>query len=252
MKKSLFLAAIAATTLALTGCETMKCPWSSYDNEDFYCKDKTMKPEVINEAYYSVMRDFNYPIYPILRTPNFWFSDFGQGDLANLGMGGIFWMNVKGTYPKKCLLPEGKKFAGTMYGYLGHEIYLLPNQTLPEHRHLAGPEGCGAKMESWLVRYGTVMLYSETKTAGAKLIKDLPADQRPWGFGEPWFKSKYYTIVKSGENGKLECPEGWHGMKAFDQGAIVTEFATYHNHVMFSKPGMTFANSKMPEKKDKK
>ena len=247
MKKSLLLAAVVAGTFALTGCETMKCPvmgQKSFDNEDLYTADKTLKPATINKAYYSMMEGYGYPVYPVLKTNNFWFSDFGQGDLANLGMGGIFWMNVGGTYK------EGK-FAGQKYGYLGHEIYLLSNQTLPEHRHLAGPENCGAKMESWLIRYGTVMLYSEEKVSGAKLIKDLPKNERPWGFGEPWFHSKYYVILEAGGIGHMPKAESWHGMKAVKGGAVVTEFATYHNHVTFSKPGMTFANSKMP-KKDKK
>ena len=257
MKKSLLLAAVVAGTFALTGCETMKCPimgQKSFDNEDLYTADKTLKPATINKAYYSMMEGFGYPVYPVLKTENFWFSDFGQGDLANLGMGGIFWMNEKGTYGKDSVLPEGKKFAGQTYGYLGHEIYLLANQTLPEHRHLAGKDGCGAKMESWLVRYGKVMLYSEIKSEGAKLISDLPKEQRPWGYGEPWFHSKYYVMVTEGNCGKLVKPESWHGMKAVTDGAIVTEIATYHNHVMFSKPGMTFDNSKMPKKikKDKK
>ena len=244
MKKSLLLAAVVAGTFALTGCETTKCPCKgkTYDNSDFYTADKTMKPATINDAYYTMMKSFDYPVYPSLKTKSFWFSDFGQGDIANLGMGGTFWMNVSGTYKKG-------KFAGQKYGYLGHEIYLLPNQTLPEHHHVAGPEDRGAKMESWLVRYGTVMLYSEVKVPGAKLLKDLPKNERPWGFGEPWFHSKYYVIVKQGGIGHMPQAESWHGMKAIGKGAIVTEFATYHNHVSFAKPGMTFANSKMPKEK---
>ena len=41
----------------------------------------------------------------------------------------------------------------------------------------------------------------------------------------------------------LKDPESWHGQKAGPKGAIVTEVATYHNHVTFSKPGMEFKNT---------
>jgi hypothetical protein len=41
----------------------------------------------------------------------------------------------------------------------------------------------------------------------------------------------------------LEDPESWHFQRAGANGAIVTEYATYHNHVEFSKPGMVFASS---------
>jgi hypothetical protein len=43
---------------------------------------------------------------------------------------------------------------------------------------------------------------------------------------------------------KLVDPESWHFQRAGAQGAIVSEYATYHNHVTFSKPGMEFDCSK--------
>jgi len=41
----------------------------------------------------------------------------------------------------------------------------------------------------------------------------------------------------------LKDPESWHGMRAGPDGAIVTEYATFHNHVEFSKPGMAFGST---------
>ena len=102
-------------------------------------------------------------------------------------------------------------------------------------------------MEAWLVRYGDVEFYGEYKRAGDEtLISDMPEAQRPWGAGEDWFKSKYVAkrTAKSGQIYTLEDPESWHSQRAGAQGAIVTEFATYHNHVEFSKPGMVFDRSK--------
>ena len=122
-----------------------------------------------------------------------------------------------------------------------------PAQALPEHRHIGGAEGYGPKMESWHVRYGTVDFFGEYKGAGdEKLISEMPENERPWGYGQPWFKSKYVArrTAKSGKLYTLEDPESWHFQRAGAGGAIVAEYATYHNHVEFSKPGMEFDSSK--------
>ena len=68
----------------------------------------------------------------------------------------------------------------------------------------------------------------------------------PWGYGESWFKSKYVArrTAKSGKLYTLEDPESWHCQCAGPEGAIVAEYATYHNHVEFSKPGMKFESTK--------
>lgn len=36
----------------------------------------------------------------------------------------------------------------------------------------------------------------------------------------------------------MSDPESWHFMRAGKDGASVSEYATYHNDVKFSKPGM--------------
>jgi hypothetical protein len=68
---------------------------------------------------------------------------------------------------------------------------------------------------------------------------------RPWGCEEDWFQSKYIAKrdAKTNQIYVLNDPESWHGQVAGPEGAIVTEVATYHNHVMFSKPGMEFKNT---------
>ena len=138
------------------------------------------------------------------------------------------------------------EFKGKNFGYLGHEIYLLPGQMIPEHSHVGngGKKGFGPKMESWHVRHGTVEFFGEHKGAGDEmLISDMPEDERPFGYGEPWFKSKYVVKRTAGQIYSLEDAETWHFQRAGKNGAIVAEYATYHNHVEFSKPGMEFANS---------
>jgi hypothetical protein len=213
-------------------------------NNDFY-ENGALNVEKVKEAYFDMMDNFNYPIPDILKTDNFWVCDFNQSDVLALGMGGIFWINELGEYKKAGGGNYCGEFKDEQYGYLLHEIYLLPGQTLPEHRHIGGPDGLGPKMEAWQVRYGEVSFYGEYKHGDEVLISEWPEEDRPWGYGETWFKSKYIAKrdQKTNQMYVLKDPESWHGQVAGQDGAIVTEVATYHNHVEFSKPGLVFKNT---------
>ena len=46
-------------------------------------------------------------------------------------MAGIFWKNVEGTYGTVGAKAYKGEFKDQKYGYLGHEIFLLPGQMLP-------------------------------------------------------------------------------------------------------------------------
>ena len=101
--------------------------------EDFYEGGKFNKAKAL-EAYYDLMRRFHYPIYAVLKTDQFWTSDFAQNDFLNVGMAGIFWIN------------------NTEAGYFGHEIYLpWPGLHLRRRRTHAGsprrPAGIPAQGE---------------------------------------------------------------------------------------------------------
>lgn len=212
-----------------------------------YYQGTTFDAEAAKLAYFAMMERFGYPIPDILRSDEFWVCDFLQGDFTRVGMGGIFWINDKGNYGTKGGGQYNGDYKDQNYGYLGHEIYLLPGQVLPEHRHAGGHEGYGPKMEGWQVRYGEVQFFGEYKRAGDEtLISDMPEAERPYGYGEDWFKSKYVVkrTAKAGGIYTLEDPESWHFQRAGAQGAIITEYATYHNHVGFSQPGMEFDSSK--------
>ena len=218
----------------------------NYPTEYFYNADGSFNADKAKQAYYQMMEYYGYPISDVLRTEELWVCDFVQRDYTRLGMAGIFWMNAKGNYGQNGAKAYKGDFADKDYGYLGHEIYLLPGQMLPEHSHTGGAEGYGPKMESWQVRYGEVQFFGEYKGAGDEtLISDMSKTDQPWGFGQDWFKSKYVAgrTAKSGQLYTLEDPESWHFQRAGKTGAIVTEYATYHNHVMFSKPGMEFSSS---------
>lgn len=209
-------------------------------------KQGRMDVDAVKAAYFEMFARFHYPVPDILKTDEFWVADFVQGDILRLGMGGIFWVNEAGRYGTHGQGKYDGEFSDQSFGYLGHEIYLLPGQTLPEHRHIGGHEGFGPKMEAWQVRYGEVLFYGEHQSDdGEVAIGELPEPDRPWGYGENWFKSSYaiQRTAKSGRTYLLQDPESWHGQKAGKDGAIVTEYATYHNHVEFSKPDIIFAST---------
>ena len=233
--------------MLLQGCVTNSARQSgtekNVDNK-FYAEG-ALSVEAVKQAYFDMFEQFNYPVPDVLKTDEFWVCDFNQGDVMALGMGGIFWLNEKGEYKSTGAGNYKGKYKDEHFGYLMHEIFLLPGQTLPEHSHLGGPEGYAPKMEAWQVRYGEVRFFGEYKHGDEELISDLPKEDRPWGYGEDWFKSKYITLRDSKKNimYKLEDPEAWHGIVAGRDGAIITEGATFHNHVHFSKPGMEFKNT---------
>jgi D-lyxose ketol-isomerase len=238
---------VAALAMAAPGCASaggakVKNP----GNAAFYQGDGAFDQTSAKQAYYAMMKAFGYPVQDVLKTDAFWVCDFVQRDFENLGMAGVFWINAQGNYGKNGVQAYKGEFKDSLYGYLGHEIYLLPGQVLPEHHHIGGSEGYGPKMESWHVRYGSVDFFGEYKGEGTEtLISDMPEKDRPWGYGQAWFKSKYVAqrTAQSGKLYTLEDPESWHFQRAGANGAIVSEYATYHNQVEFSKPGMEFASS---------
>ena len=194
-------------------------------NSDFYDADGAFLPDKAKQAYLEMMERLGYPVVDRLRTDEMWGSDFGLGDFVHVGMGGIFWWNSK------------------EHGYFAHEIYLLPGQMIVEHSHVETPD-TSPKMEAWHVRHGSVDFFGEHKGAGdEKPIAEMPEDAQPWGFGESWFKSRFVASRTAGQTYRLEDPESWHFQRAGPNGAVVSEYATYHNQVEFSKPGMEFASS---------
>lgn len=182
-----------------------------------YYKDGKFEGDTAQQAYFCLMRKFNMPIYPAFQEDKgyLWATDFGKGDFEALGMGGVFWTNE----------PDG---------YLGHEIYLLPFQSIPEHRHLPTKDKDGnpipAKMESWTVKYGYVYGFSEVGE---------PNLDTEFAFLKSKLSKLQYDVLKSkhvekwaadGRSHKLPKIETWHFMMAGPEGAVVTETATFHDN----------------------
>ncbi len=182
-----------------------------YRNEDFYTNGK-FNVDAAKKAYYEMMEAFNYPICDRLRGEEFWAIDFGLGKFMEVGMAGIFWVNNKQD------------------NYFGHEIYLLPGQMIPEHKHVKTADA-GPKMEAWQPRHGWIYIYGEgTPTPGVDAR--IPESHKECAVARTEKK------LLPGEVGMLAGAEQWHWMRA-PEGAIVTEYATYHdgNGLRFTHPG---------------
>ena len=128
-----------------------------------------------------------------------------------VGMGGIFWVN------------------NAEQRYFAHAIYLLPGQMIPEHAHVATTYP--AKHESWMVEKGWAYNFSEVgdETPNAPAI---PATHGP-------IKSKNFVVQKVGEVLPLKALTTFHFLMAGPEGAIVSEWATYHDNA-----GLRFSNPK--------
>ena len=196
--------------------------------ESVYYKNGKFDGAKANQAYIDLMKKFNVPVYGrILEEPGFlWGIDFGMGDFEALGMGGVFWMNE----------PEG---------YLGHEIYLLPFQSIAEHRHVPTKDKDGkdiqAKMESWQIRHGYVYGFSEVGEPNLDKFPEVKAKLSKLQI--PHLHSLHVEKwVADGRVHKLPKVETWHFMMAGPEGAIVTETATFHDNagLRFSVPGIKF------------
>lgn len=211
-------ALVGTVTLAQAGEKNPQPPapvnLPKYENKDFY-QDGKFQVDKAKEAYFGLMKAHGYPVPDFLRT-NMWATDFGLGDFTRVGMAGIFWINDEKN------------------GYFAHEIYLLPGQMIVEHGHDATPKG-QAKMESWHVRHGSICTFGEE---GGPL---------PPGITLPPSQEKYITVRKCyemqpGEIRTLNRVTAKHFMMGGPQGAIVSEYATFHDGdgLRFTNPGVKF------------
>jgi D-lyxose ketol-isomerase len=208
-------AAAGGAVLGLGGgaaCAAAQPAVKSYTNADFYDAQGKFLADKAREAYFDMFRRFGYPISPTL-AKGMWALDFGLGDFARVGMAGIFWLNRQD------------------YKYFGHEIYLLPNQMIPEHAHHATTKGV-AKMESWQPRRGMIYTFGEGP-ATPKLLDKIPPSQRAV------VKSQHCQPLAIDEVGHLNRLTAWHFMVAGPEGTLVTEYGTFHD-----MDGLRFSNPK--------
>ncbi len=180
-----------------------------YTNEDFYT-DGVFNQDVAIEAMKDMLAFYDVPFTDFMET-DFWVAEFGMGDFENVGMGGIFWVNDK------------------EHNYFAHTIYLLPGQMIPEHAHM--PTDMPAKFESWMVSKGWCYNFNEVHEATPN-APAIPASHAP-------IKSKNFVVQNVGEIVHLAKSETFHFLLAGPEGAIVEEWASYHDNdgLRFTQPG---------------
>jgi hypothetical protein len=190
-----------------------------YTNKDFY-KGSEFDGDKGKQAYFAMMKRFGYPILESFKSEQLWAIDFGLGDFTHAGMGGVFWIN------------ENHKGGG----YLGHEIFLLPGQMIVEHSHVNW-KTCPPKRESWLVRHGSIYSFSvQDKAKGFPQGVEIPKTQRDTA------TCNSAILLPQGSMDTLNKDEAKHFIMAGPEGAIVTEFATFHDNeaLRFSNPNVKF------------
>jgi len=215
------------------GCSTSSCSLPvkgktmQVNNADFY-KEGKFDSEKAKAAYFAMMTKLGAPVYDVYKNKKdfFWAIDFNQNNFAAFGMAGVFWCNEKEE------------------GYFGHEIFLLPGQSIAEHRHVPSPDGektIRAKVESWQVRYGSVYGFSEVGEPNLDKYPEVKA----------LLSKEHLNTLKSlhvekwdadGEVYKLAQVETWHFMMGGPDGAVVSEYATFHDNagLRFSNPNVKF------------
>ena len=185
----------------------------TYTNAEFYDAYGKFLLDKAKAAYFEMMERFHYPIPDKLRK-DMWVLDFGLNDFVHVGMAGIFWWNSQ------------------QYRYFGHEIFLLPGQMIAEHAHVETAKG-PAKMEAWQTRHGMVYTFGEgeeTKPLPVKLTE----------MQDKFRTVKHCEPLLPGEVRELNRLTAKHFMLAGPEGAIVTEYATFHDMdgLRFSNPNV--------------
>ena len=148
----------------------------------------------------------------------FFVSDFNLKHFTEVGLGGVLWIADK----------PGR--------YSSIEVFLLPDQMIPEHWHVARPDDdVVAKMESWCVRYGSTYAYGEGPATEKPSVKVHPVQAK---FVSVWHE----TAIRPGEVAGIQRPTEKHWQQAGSEGCILTEVSNYHDGaaIRFADPVVVF------------
>lgn len=170
-----------------------------FDNAFFY-KDGKFDEEKAKDAIVALLRHHGYPVYPGLRE-KLWITDYGLGRFAEVGLAAVVWVNNEKDR------------------YMMLDIFLMPNQMLPEHWHLAAKEN-PTKLEGWLVRYGLSHIVGEGEP---NLTFKVPAIHNGGKV-----TVEHEVAAKPGDFVPLNREGAHHWQMAGPEGAIITEVANVH------------------------
>lgn len=154
-----------------------------------------MKKEVYEKAKNKALEYFEKAHIVIDKSEEIEVADFGLNNLEKVGLQLVVYVNTKKVCAK--------------------EMVLFPNQTCPEHKHVATDGGEG-KEETFRCRYGTVYLYVEGEGDKKDIKADLP----------PTKVSVFHEVVlRAGEQYTI-YPDTLHWFCAGEEGAVISEFST--------------------------
>jgi len=200
-REALVVVCLVGALLA-SGCEQK--PSIGFDNASFYGPDGKFNEDKAKDAYIALMTYHGYPVYKNMRE-EIWVSDYGTGQFAKLGLGARMWVNNETDR------------------YMLMDVYLLPNQMLPEHWHLKG-ETNPAKLEGWLIRHGLSHVVGEGEP---NLSKEVVIPKCHMN-GEA--TTAHATVCGPGDFAPLNRVGARHWQFAGPEGAIITEVANVHTN----------------------
>ncbi len=175
-----------------------------FENEHFYDADGNFNEEKAKDAIISLMQYHGYPVYPNMKK-ELWVSDYGTGKFAEVGLAARMWVN------------------NVHHKYMNMDLFLLPNQMLPEHWHLEGEQDgvkVPAKCEGWLIRYGSSYVVGEGED---NLTVTVPQSHDGGNV-----TVKHQILCKAGDYATLNRPLAHHWQLAGPEGAIINETANCH------------------------
>jgi len=204
VKSVMMVLAVVIVGLAVSAeAQCCKKP-PTFKNKDFYTADGKFDVEKGKDAIIALCNYHGYPVFRGFRD-KLWVSDYGTGQFTKLGLAAYMFMN------------NSKDL------YMQMDLFLLPNQMLPEHWHLAG-DGNPVKMEGWLIRHGK----SYVVGVGEDNLADYPEVKIPKCHDSGKAKTKHVTPATTGQFVCLAEAESRHWQFGGPEGVIMTESANVH------------------------
>ena len=202
-------AAVAAVggAMSLAGCNEKSPPAKSgsidFPNEYYYVDGKFSEDKA-KDAIVALMNYHGCPVFDDFKE-KLWVSDYGTGQFTKLGLAANMYVNNEKDR------------------YMMMDLYLMPNQMLPEHYHLSTDKN-PAKMEGWLCRHGLSYVYGEGEPT--KPMKAVVPKCHMNGT----VTVSHEVVLKPGMFTPLTKVNSPHWQFAGPEGAILTEVASVHDN----------------------
>ena len=201
MKKLMAVGVALILLAAAVHAEGERLP--RFRNSHFYDGHGKFLVEKAKDAYIALMKYHGYPVFPGLRE-KLVATDFGTGKFAECGLGCIMYCNNEKDR------------------YMLMDLFLLPKQMLPEHWHEATDKN-PAKIEGWLVRYGTAHIVGE---GDPNLTEEVVI---PPCHAGGTVTVKHEVLASPGDFLTLNRVGAHHWQFGGPEGAILSETATVHD-----------------------